>query len=65
LSDDPRLDHDVQNESDQNLRKYRLIEEFANTHGIDFCMLAALRRNFPKHSPDLGQILPRLELATK
>ena len=30
------LDHDVQNESEQNLRKYRLIEEFANTHGIDF-----------------------------
>ncbi|TFA97524.1 Homoaconitase, partial [Trichoderma ghanense] len=30
------LDHDVQNESEQNLRKYRLIEEFANKHGIDF-----------------------------
>jgi homoaconitate hydratase len=30
----------VQNTSEQNLRKYRLIEEFANTHGIDFCMLA-------------------------
>ncbi|EHK18825.1 uncharacterized protein TRIVIDRAFT_231565 [Trichoderma virens Gv29-8] len=30
------LDHDVQNDSEQNLRKYRLIEEFAKTHGIDF-----------------------------
>ncbi|EFY84932.1 homoaconitase precursor [Metarhizium acridum CQMa 102] len=48
------LDHDVQNESDQNLRKYRLIEEFANKHGIDFCMLAAPRRNFPKYLAYLG-----------
>ncbi|KAL7960562.1 hypothetical protein V8C34DRAFT_302880 [Trichoderma compactum] len=30
------LDHAVQDTSEQNLRKYRLIEEFANTHGIDF-----------------------------
>ncbi|KAI1818035.1 hypothetical protein GGS20DRAFT_529526 [Poronia punctata] len=30
------LDHDVSNESEQNLRKYRLIEEFAKKHGIDF-----------------------------
>ncbi|KAH7237357.1 hypothetical protein B0J15DRAFT_503662 [Fusarium solani] len=30
------LDHDVQNNSEQNLRKYRLIEEFANKQGIDF-----------------------------
>ncbi|RSL76155.1 Homoaconitase, mitochondrial [Fusarium floridanum] len=30
------LDHDVQNNSESNLRKYRLIEEFANKHGIDF-----------------------------
>ncbi|KAK7416543.1 mitochondrial Homoaconitase [Neonectria punicea] len=30
------LDHDVSNESEQNLRKYRRIEEFANKHGIDF-----------------------------
>ncbi|KAI0544900.1 hypothetical protein F4679DRAFT_563029 [Xylaria curta] len=30
------LDHDVSNDSEQNLRKYRLIEEFANKHGIDF-----------------------------
>ncbi|RSL94934.1 hypothetical protein BHE90_012900 [Fusarium euwallaceae] len=31
-----KLDHDVQNNSESNLRKYRLIEEFANKHGIDF-----------------------------
>lgn len=30
------LDHDVQNESPQNLKKYRQIEEFAGKHGIDF-----------------------------
>ncbi|KAI1662197.1 hypothetical protein F4813DRAFT_343813 [Daldinia decipiens] len=30
------LDHDVQNDSEQNLRKYRLIEEFAKKQGIDF-----------------------------
>ncbi|RSL60548.1 hypothetical protein CEP53_005390 [Fusarium sp. AF-6] len=30
------LDHDVQNNSESNLPKYRLIEEFANKHGIDF-----------------------------
>ncbi|EFQ29692.1 homoaconitase [Colletotrichum graminicola] len=30
------LDHDVQNKSPQNLEKYRLIEEFAKKHGIDF-----------------------------
>ncbi|GKT40977.1 homoaconitase, mitochondrial [Colletotrichum spaethianum] len=38
---DPRqivmtLDHDVQNKSEANLTKYRLIEEFANKHGVDF-----------------------------
>ncbi|KAM7186973.1 mitochondrial Homoaconitase [Rhypophila sp. PSN 637] len=30
------LDHDVQNKSETNLRKYRLIEEFAKLHGISF-----------------------------
>ena len=30
------LDHDVQNHSDTNMRKYRKIEEFAKQHGIDF-----------------------------
>ncbi|KAI1778976.1 aconitase a/isopropylmalate dehydratase [Hypoxylon cercidicola] len=30
------LDHDVQNKSDANLKKYRLIEEFAGKHGVDF-----------------------------
>ena len=38
---DPRqlvmtLDHDVQNKSEQNLRKYRRIEEFAREQGVDF-----------------------------
>ena len=30
------LDHDVQNKSDSNLRKYRLIEAFAKKQGVDF-----------------------------
>ncbi|KAM4066391.1 aconitase family (aconitate hydratase) domain-containing protein [Hirsutella rhossiliensis] len=30
------LDHDVQNRSEANLKKYRQIEEFAATHGVDF-----------------------------
>jgi homoaconitate hydratase len=30
------LDHDVQNKSETNLKKYRQIEEFARQHGIDF-----------------------------
>ncbi len=30
------LDHDVQNNSEGNLRKYRQIEQFAKTHGVDF-----------------------------
>lgn len=30
------LDHDVQNESDANLKKYRQIEEFAKKQGVDF-----------------------------
>lgn len=30
------LDHDVQNRSDENLEKYRKIEEFARQHGIAF-----------------------------
>ncbi|MCJ1230220.1 mitochondrial Homoaconitase [Toensbergia leucococca] len=30
------LDHDVQNESDKNLQKYRQIEEFAKKHRVDF-----------------------------
>jgi len=30
------LDHDVQNKSEANLKKYRLIEEFANKHGVVF-----------------------------
>jgi homoaconitate hydratase len=39
--DDPRqpvfaLDHDIQNQSPQNLAKYHAIEEFARTHGVDF-----------------------------
>ena len=38
---DPRqlvmtLDHDVQNKTEQNLRKYRRIEEFARAQGVDF-----------------------------
>ncbi len=38
---DPRqpvfaLDHDIQNQSEDNLKKYRAIEEFAREHGIDF-----------------------------
>ncbi len=38
---DPRqlvfaLDHDIQNQSDDNLRKYRAIEGFACEYGIDF-----------------------------
>ncbi len=38
---DPRqpvfcLDHDIQNTSEDNLTKYRAIEAFARTHGIDF-----------------------------
>jgi homoaconitate hydratase len=30
------LDHDVQNKSEANLKKYRQIEEFAKKHGVDF-----------------------------
>ncbi len=30
------LDHDIQNQSPENLGKYRKIEEFARTHGIAF-----------------------------
>jgi homoaconitate hydratase len=30
------LDHDVQNKSENNLKKYRQIEEFAKKHGVDF-----------------------------
>lgn len=30
------LDHDVQNQSDSNLKKYRQIQEFAKTHNVDF-----------------------------
>jgi homoaconitate hydratase len=30
------LDHDVQNKSEQNLKKYTQIEEFARSHGVDF-----------------------------
>ena len=30
------LDHDIQNQSPENLGKYRMIEEFARTHGIAF-----------------------------
>ena len=30
------LDHDVQNESETNLKKYRQIEEFAKKHSVDF-----------------------------
>ncbi|KAL2813866.1 mitochondrial Homoaconitase [Aspergillus granulosus] len=30
------LDHDVQNKSEANLKKYRLIEEFAQKYGVDF-----------------------------
>lgn len=38
---DPRqvvitLDHDIQNESEKNLRKYKTIEEFARSMGADF-----------------------------
>jgi homoaconitate hydratase len=30
------LDHDVQNKGEKNLQKYRNIEHFAKTHGVDF-----------------------------
>jgi homoaconitate hydratase len=30
------LDHDVQNKSETNLKKYRQIEEFASKQGVDF-----------------------------
>lgn len=30
------LDHDVQNKSESNLKKYRQIEEFAKTQQVDF-----------------------------
>lgn len=30
------LDHDVQNKSEANLKKYKQIEDFARQHGIDF-----------------------------
>lgn len=30
------LDHDVQNKSESNLKKYRQIEEFARKHEVDF-----------------------------
>jgi len=30
------LDHDVQNRSESNQRKYRQIEEFAKKQGVDF-----------------------------
>jgi homoaconitate hydratase len=30
------IDHDIQNTSEENLAKYRKIEEFARIHGIDF-----------------------------
>ncbi len=30
------LDHDIQNTSEENLKKYRTIETFAREHGIDF-----------------------------
>ena len=30
------IDHDVQNKSESNLRKYSLIEEFARKHGTHF-----------------------------
>lgn len=30
------IDHDVQNVTESNLRKYRNIEEFAKKQGVDF-----------------------------
>src|ERR1700739_3720398 len=30
------LDHDIQNQEDTNLAKYRAIEAFARQHGVDF-----------------------------
>lgn len=30
------LDHDIQNRSENNLKKYRQIEQFAKKHGVDF-----------------------------
>ncbi|KAI9002112.1 homoaconitase mitochondrial precursor [Hyaloraphidium curvatum] len=30
------LDHDVQNKTEQNLKKYKSIEAFAKSHGVDF-----------------------------
>lgn len=30
------IDHDVQNKSETNLKKYRQIEEFARSQGVDF-----------------------------
>lgn len=60
------LDHDIQNKSESNLKKYAFIEEFAGTHGIDFygklrstLQQARLKTNNnrcrPRHwSPDHG-----------
>lgn len=30
------LDHDIQNKTESNLKKYSQIEEFASKHGVDF-----------------------------
>ena len=30
------LDHDVQNQSEKNVKKYKQIEEFAQAQGVDF-----------------------------
>ena len=30
------LDHDVQNKSESNLKKYKQIEDFARKHGVSF-----------------------------
>ncbi|GFP55596.1 homoaconitase, mitochondrial [Trichoderma asperellum] len=30
------LDHDIQNKTESNLKKYAFLQEFARTHGIDF-----------------------------
>ncbi len=44
------LDHDIQNQDEANLKKYRAIEAFAKEHGVDF--YPAGRRHRP---PDHGR----------
>lgn len=61
------LDHDIQNKTESNLKKYAFLQEFARTHGIDFYgkLLSVLQkarsktnnnRRWPRYrSPDHGR----------